>query len=130
MADHPNVELVRRGYRAFESGDLATLNELFADDIVWHSAGRSQLSGEFKGKQEVFGLFAKLAELTAGSFKQDIHDLLGNDEHVVALVDSTAHRDGKTLSQRGVHVFHIRDGKVTEFWLMSDDQYAADEFFG
>ena len=26
-------------------------------------------------------------------------------------------------------VSHIRNGKLTEAWLMSEDQYAADEFF-
>ena len=26
-------------------------------------------------------------------------------------------------------VSHVRNGKFTESWLMSDDQYAADEFF-
>ena len=29
---HPNEDLVRRGYEAFATGDMATLNELFADD--------------------------------------------------------------------------------------------------
>jgi hypothetical protein len=28
-----------------------------------------------------------------------------------------------------VPVIHIRNGKLTETWLMSQDQYAADEFF-
>jgi ketosteroid isomerase-like protein len=34
---------------------MATLNELFDDDIVWHAPGRSQLAGTFLGKQAVFG---------------------------------------------------------------------------
>ena len=38
MADHPNVELLRRGYAAHGAGDLDTVNELFADDVVWHVA--------------------------------------------------------------------------------------------
>jgi len=31
-----NASLVRRGYAAFSTGDMATLSELFADDAVWH----------------------------------------------------------------------------------------------
>jgi ketosteroid isomerase-like protein len=48
---HPNEELVRRGYQAFATGDVATLNELFADDIVWHAPGRNQLAGTYRGKE-------------------------------------------------------------------------------
>jgi len=35
-----NTALVRRGYAAFNRGDLATLTELFAEDAVWHCGGR------------------------------------------------------------------------------------------
>jgi hypothetical protein len=54
MADHPNVELLRRGYAAYNTGDMATINELFADDIEWHVPGRSELAGDYHGKDEVF----------------------------------------------------------------------------
>jgi len=60
MTDEPNLDLLRRGYTAYGSGDLDTINELFADDVVWHVAGRSNISGEYAGKEAVFGFFAKL----------------------------------------------------------------------
>ena len=127
---HPNEALVRRGYEAFATGDMATLNELFADDIVWHVPGRSQLAGDFRGKEEVFGNFQKVAELTGGTFKLDIHAILADDEHAVVLTRAMGEREGKTLDDRSVHVLHLSDGKVTEFWGYSGDQYAVDEFWG
>jgi len=126
---HPNEDLVRRGYAAFGSGDMATLGELFADDLVWHVGGRNSITGDYKGKNEVFGLFARLAEETAGTLRLDIHDALANDEHAVALVKSTGQRAGKSLDDNGVQIFHVRDGKVTESWFHSADQYASDEFW-
>jgi ketosteroid isomerase-like protein len=33
---HPNEELVRKGYDAFNRGDMDTLRELFDPEIVWH----------------------------------------------------------------------------------------------
>jgi ketosteroid isomerase-like protein len=126
---HPNEDLVRRGFAAFGAGDMATLSELFADDVVWHAGGRNPLSGDYKGKDEVFGFFAKIAEGTGGTFRLDIHDLVVNDEHVVALLRSTGERQGKTLSDNGVQVFHVKDGHVTESWFHPSDQYAADEFW-
>ena len=127
---HPNEDLVRKGFAAFSSGDMATLNELFADDIVWHSPGRSQLSGDYRGKPAVMGFFQKTFELTGGTFKLEIHDVLANDTHGVALVRATAELEGRKLDSNSVQVFHIVGGKVVEQWLTNDDQYASDEFWG
>ena len=129
MADHPNVELLRKGYQAYGSGDMETINELFSDDIEWHIAGRSQLAGTYHGKDEVFGLFGKIVELSGGTARFEVHDLLANDEHGVALVTGSASREGRDFTGKDVHTFHIRDGKVVEFWDSPLDQYASDEFW-
>jgi ketosteroid isomerase-like protein len=129
MAEHPNVALLRKGYAAYDSGDLDTINELFADDVVWHVAGRSPIAGDYKGKDQVFGFFGKLMELSDGTSKLEIHDILANDEHGVVIVTGSAQRNGTSLSGQDVHVFHINDGKVVEFWDSPVDQYAADEFW-
>ena len=126
---HPNEELVRKGYEAFGKGDMDTLNDLFADDIVWHAPGRNPLSGDYRGKQEVFDVFGKVFELSGGTFEIELHDVLANDEHVVGLLTTRGERNGKKLENRGAQVFHVKDGKVTESWLHSQDQYAIDEFF-
>lgn len=97
---HPNEDLVRRGYAAFGSGDMAKLRELFADDLVWHVGGRSPIAGDYKGKDEVL-VCTRLAERAGGALRLDVHDVLANDEHVVALVKVTAEREGKRLSDNG-----------------------------
>jgi uncharacterized protein len=129
MTDHPNLDLLRRGYTAYGSGDIDTINELFADDVVWHVAGRSPISGEYAGKEAVFGFFAKLQEQSDGTSKVEAHDYLADDEHGVVLVTESATRNGRSHKGTATHVFHIREGKVTEFWDAQTDQYAADEFW-
>ncbi len=130
MADHPNVELLRRGHEAFASGDMTALAELIAEDTVWHWPGRSQVSGVFRGREAVFGAFTKLAELTEGTFRiQEDHDFLGTDEHGVALFRLTGTRGGKTMNVNAIEVVHVRNGQVVEEWLSFDDQYAADDFW-
>ena len=129
MADHPDLETSRRGYTAFAEGDMATVGEVLSDDIVWHSPGDNILSGTHKGKEEVFGLFAKVFEKSEGTFKNEIHDMLANDDHVVALINQSATRGDTTLEGRSVHVLHVDDGKLTEFWAINDNQDAWDEFW-
>ena len=43
---HPNAELFAKGYAAFQAGDLDTVRDLFAPDIVWHLPGKNHLSGD------------------------------------------------------------------------------------
>src|SRR4051794_19930983 len=109
MSEHANVELLRKGYNAYSSGDIGVLNDLFAEDILWHVAGRSQLSGDYKGRDQVFSFFGKIMELSGGTSKIEVHDVLANDEHGVALVTGTATRNGTTFTGLDVHTFHIRD---------------------
>lgn len=130
MTDHPNLEISRAGYEAFASGDLATVSDLFSDDIVWHSGGNNILTGDYEGKEAVLGFFGRLMQETEGSFKNDIHDMLANDEHGVALVTTSATRGGKSFEGRVVHIFHVRDGKMTEFWAFPEDQGLFDELWG
>jgi ketosteroid isomerase-like protein len=130
MAEHSNVARIRDGYAAFAKGDFAVLNDLFAEDLLWHDTGRSQLSGEYRGREAVFGLFGKLMEITERSFHIDLHAVFADDEHGVALVVITASRGGRSIEVNEAHVFHLRDGKVVEFWNASTDQYAADELIG
>jgi ketosteroid isomerase-like protein len=58
-----------------------------------------------------------------------LHDVVGGDDHTVALVEATATRGGRTLTYRTAEIFHIRDGKVVERWAFSDDTAAIIAFF-
>jgi ketosteroid isomerase-like protein len=129
MAEHPNVERLRTGYAAYSSGDMDTITQLFAEDILWHVAGRSPIAGDYKGRDQVFGFFGKLMELSNGTSTIEVHDILANDDHGVALVTGSATRGDKSLRGQDVHTFHLRDGKVVEFWDSPLDQYEADEFW-
>ena len=126
---HPNEELLRKGYDAFGKGDMDTIRSLFAEDIVWHSPGRNPLAGDYKGVDAVLETFGKVFEMTGGTFRLEIHDIIANDEHAVVLVRAMGERGGKKLDDKGVQVWHLKDGKATEQWLHPGDAYASDEFF-
>ena len=130
MAEHPNVTRIRDGYAAFAKGDFAVLHDRFAEDLLWHDGGRNQLAGENRGRDAVFGLFGRLMAVTEGTFRADLHAVLADDEHAVALVAIAASRGGRSVEVNEAHVFHMRDGKVAEFWNASADMYAFDEFLG
>ena len=130
MGTQENVQKLRQGYAAFESGDFDALNDMFADDIVWHVPGNSPLSGDYKGKEEVFGYFGALMQETGGTFKVELQDILANDTRAVALQRISADRNGKHLDSYAANVFEMTaDGKAKEVTLMSTDTAAASDFF-
>jgi hypothetical protein len=130
MAEHPNVARIRDLYAAFAKADLAVLNDVLAEDLLWHEGGRNQLSGDYRGREAVLGLFGKCMEVTEGSFRLDLHTVLADDEHGVALVVITASRGGRSIKVNTADVMHLHDGKVVEVWAVPTDRYAFDELIG
>ncbi|MEX2534797.1 MAG: nuclear transport factor 2 family protein [Trueperaceae bacterium] len=124
---HPNEELVRSVYDAFAKGDMDTITRVLADDIVWHSLGKHHFAGDYKGKDAVLGLFGTLMQETGGTFQVELHDLLANDTHAVALQTNRAERKGRRIEYRDVLIFHVSGGRVTEAWpfLENPDEHAA-----
>jgi len=126
---HPNEDRIREGFGAFQQGDLGKVKDFFADDVVWHVPGKSPLAGTYKGKEEVLGFFAKTMEMTGGTFSIDVHDVLANDEHGTALITTRGEREGRSLTNNAVQVFHLEGGLVKESWVHPEDMYAVDAFW-
>ena len=123
-----NAELIRRGYEAFNSGDMGTLQQLFTEDAVWHVGGRGRFSGDKRGREAILGYFGQLAELSGGTFRAELHDVLASEDHAVGLHTTTGQRGDKNLRVNTVIVFHMRDGKVIEAWDHATDTQTLDEF--
>lgn len=130
MAVEDNLEVVRRGYAAFSAGDMATLSELFAPDIVHVVPGSSQLAGAHKGPQNVLAMYGKLAELSGGTVRVELEDVLSDGgDRVVAIHRATAERNGQTLTEREALLFTIVDGKVAEIQDFFADIERNDSFW-
>lgn len=85
MPDHPNAQLVRELFRAFADRDAEAMASTFADDVIWHAPGTNRFGGRFDGRAAAMERLARMRE--AGiSTTFDVHDVVANDDHVVALV--------------------------------------------
>jgi ketosteroid isomerase-like protein len=127
--EHPNVTLVKEGSDAFQRGDMAWMGEHIADDVVWHVGGNSKWAGEYKGKDAVLGNFARQTQAMGAPPEVDIHDTLGNDDHVVQIGTARAKGpDGSTVEWKFSQIFHVKDGVVTEVWGMAENDAAVDPF--
>jgi uncharacterized protein len=129
-ANPTNAALLRQGYAAFADGDLDTVRSLLAEDIIWHNGGANQLAGEYTGREEVVDLFGQLMQVTGGTFRLDVHDILANDMHGIVLVTVHAEREGRRLDMNEVHIWHLEQGQAEEFWSFAEDVAEMDAFFG
>jgi ketosteroid isomerase-like protein len=127
--EHPNAKVVRRFYDAFARGDMETTKTCFVQNALWHLPGRSAIAGDYRGVDAIFRFFGKLRELSGGTFKAELVDVLANDRHVIALQHATATRGTKRLDLTVCQLMRIHDGKILEVRGHYSDQYALDDFW-
>jgi uncharacterized protein len=118
------VAVVRQLLDAFNRSDMEAAAALISDDVEWHEIGRAD---PIRGK-------AALAERFSGSMPEwqittDVHDVLADEEHAIALVTAKAAMGGTSFTYRTAEIYHVRDGKITARWAFSDDTARINEFF-
>ena len=129
MGTAENVELVRKGYEAFNSGDMATLSDLFAEDAVWYAAGSGVLSGTKQGRDAIMSYFGELGARSQGSLQANLQDVVGGEKYTVGIQQTQAQGNGKTLDLSTVITFVVRDGKIAEGREYFEDTAKSDDFW-
>jgi ketosteroid isomerase-like protein len=128
--EHPNAAAYRRTADAFRARGTEALAGLIDHEVVWHVPGTSPLAGEIRGLDSLFGWFNRLNEVTEGTFTLKEHDVLGTDDHVVALSVMSAVRNGAGISVNVVSVMHFREGRQQERWFHPSDPAAWNALLG
>lgn len=131
MAEQTSAALHKKAHNAAETGDMETLTNMMAEDIVWHSFGKSLIAGDYHGRDAVMGqFFGKMAELSDGSagFK-DVQHYFGSGDYSAAFFHWTATRNGQIGVFPVCEVIRWRDGQIVEDWGFVADQYGWDAFW-
>jgi ketosteroid isomerase-like protein len=119
-----NVHLVQTLYAAFKRGDIGPIIGALAPDVAWHSHGSPEdypTLGLHKGPQAVAKFFQTVAEnQTAVDFAPREFHATGDRVFVLGHYDWTLRKTGKAVSAEWVHVFTVKDGKVTTFDEFTD----------
>ena len=124
-----NRRLIEGAYAAFARGDVASVLRVLDPRILWHVPGRGPLSRNYMGHDEVVGFFKRVLDLSAGTFRIRIDDVLANENRVIVLVTESAKRGPRSWSSPQVHAWTIEDGKASVFWQFQGDQQTEDEFW-
>lgn len=104
---------------------------LLADDVVWHWPGRSSVAGDYRGREAALGLLQGFLQLTAGQLRVEPMDILEGRDHLMSFTHVTAEREGDSLDVIMADAMRFGpDGRVVEYWTLSNDQEAVDRFIG
>ena len=122
MSAQANKESAEAAYRAFAGGDAAAAMEGMDEGVVWTARGDSSLSGTYKGKEEVAGLWAKLGEK---GLKTEPHDFVADGDKVVVLTTVTL--NGETDEAADVLTYDV-EGKLVAFEQIGDPAIASRAF--
>ena len=130
--EHEKLEFLERYWNALNTGDFDTFATLVADNCVVHYPGNHFLSGDQMGRAAVVDLYKKLYAIgiKQGTFIGEFHDGVTSDDHACALIKYTlVLGGGAQLTGEAVGVFHIENGKMTEYWLLERDQRMINDIF-
>ena len=117
---------------AMGSGDMATVNELMADDMVWHNEGDSALPwiGPWQGKPEIMGFLKLFGENFQTTEWQNTDAFASGD--TVAVFGKMNGITRHSGSEIGEFTFalrsKVRDGKVI-LWHWFEDSYAVSKAY-
>ena len=104
---------------------------LLADDVVWHWPGRSSVSGDYHGREAALSLLRGFHELTGNRLTVEPLDILEGENHLMSFTHVTADREDVHLDVMMADAMRFGpDGRVAEYWTLSNDQSAVDAFIG
>ena len=124
-----NAELLRRGYDALADHDTIAVRALLAEDVTWRVPGRGPLSGDYHGVEQVLALLAKRRQLSGGSFRIKVQEMLADRDLIAVVCVVSAERFGEYWSAPALHLWRMRDEKATDVCEFQLDQHGEEEFW-
>jgi ketosteroid isomerase-like protein len=116
-------------FDAFRGGDARALFEVIAEDAVWRVPGDVAVAREYRGREEIFGLFRETRRLTDGTYVSELRWALADGDRAVAVYRATGRRLGRELDIDQVLLIGLRDGRWQEILALPTDPAAFATFW-
>jgi predicted ester cyclase len=121
-----NLAVVRRFIDgAVNGGDLAVIDETWAEDMVWHGGSM----GTFEGRDAYRAFAAANASGAWDDMHIAVHDVITRGDNVVVRFTNAgtnvgpfmnAPATGKRAEWLGIGIYTVRDGRIAEAWFAED----------
>ena len=131
MNEDKNISVVKQGYEHFGTGNIEGLLSLFDEEISWTTPNveGASYTGTRTGRDSVAEFFKHLSDAEEFS-RFEPQEFIAQGDRVVVLgeSESTVKDTGRSFSTPWVHIFTVKDGKVTGFLEFFDNALASKAF--
>jgi len=126
MANQANEAIARKGFEAFNTGNLDLVDEITADGAVGHDPATPDAAPGPEGSKT-------LIQMYRGAFSDlefTIDEIISDGDFVVTRWSSRGTNDGelggmpptgRTITSSGITIDKIVDGKIVESWTQWDN---------
>ena len=117
LSSQEKIARAREFYAVFNARNIEKALEFYSESIVFHTPVFPQ---PLRGKEALRAITKRIFDAT-DEYSLEPHDILANDDHVVAVLMVRGRRGDMVLNERGVHVMHVDgEGKIVELWAVTD----------
>lgn len=117
--------VIDRYAAAWRDGDLFTMIDLYADDVVVHYGGSSPFAGTHLGRDRLLEVLAETA-VRSGRALVSVDQIDDHGTHGALFVTESMTVDGETVELQRALRYRIADGRIAECWLYDHDQHLVD----
>ncbi|PVZ11989.1 hypothetical protein C8D89_103320 [Actinomycetospora cinnamomea] len=118
-----DVETVRSIYEAFARGDVDAVFAAMVDDIEWDESPGMPYGGVYHGREEI-------VSKVFGPILTDVDGFTAEPDEILPLGEDRVFAQGRhggrgargPVDARFVHLWTVRDGKVTRYQQLADTQ--------
>ena len=122
-----NVEIVRRGFEVWNTGDMDALRELYDPGIVWRPAEGWPEPGPYVGREAVMRQLEQLRETWDTDSFELISDFIDVGDRVAVRFIWRGVGRGPESNIEGTGVYAVRKGRIfsIEFFWDNDEALEA-----
>jgi ketosteroid isomerase-like protein len=120
-----NIDAARSAYEAFGNGDLAALQDSFAEDAVWVTSDELPLGGEVEGRDAIMLNFTQIPRYWT-SFRVEPEEFIDAGDHVIVRGTQRAGNDKGSFEAPFLHLLkYDENGKAVRGEFFGDSAKAA-----
>jgi ketosteroid isomerase-like protein len=118
-----NVDTLKKGFDAFNSGDIDTVKETFHEEVTWEGPNTTEVpgGGKTEGLEDVINMFGEIQDQWE-EFQATPDEFIDAGDTVIVLghVTGKNKESGKELKTPFVHVWRMDDGKAKRVQALLD----------
>jgi uncharacterized protein len=116
---------------ALGGGDIPKAFSFFSPGAKWHQPGSNKFSGTKNNPEEIGKMLSAMMGYAKGTLViRPSGAMMINVNLVACPVRFSATNGSKSMDMTGMDLYEVKDGKIVNVWLFSEDQDKEDDFWG